>query len=271
MRAGFIPTAPLSPSIAFTFDVLDLYYTLNKHHRRIGLQPFMRALREFHGLSKPSVSVFSLSKAYDCFLAIRRFVSNKINWALGRTEGQARLLRACPACFYKLAREPSIKYSFLCAVDGNMSLKRFKNSGTVSNERLESSYFIPRDEVEKFANVVQVRKSTGKKNTKKSNADLEKNNLADGDVQDAQVEMAIPVVTTKAGISKDGGDFPLNHDPFNGTFEEIVSECAERWKANSDDQKKTMWDCFDECGVFIMLCRHGHILAACDIVKSGEQ
>ena len=59
-------------------------------------------------------------------------------------------------------------------------------------------------------------------------------------------------------------------DPFHGTFKEIVSDCAENWKANMDDQKKTMWDCFDEAGIFVILCRHGHILLACDIIKSRE-
>lgn len=32
-----------------------------------------------------------------------------------------------------------------------------------------------------------------------------------------------------------------------------------------------MWGVFDEAGIFVALCRHGFLLTAADIVRSGEQ
>ena len=63
----------------------------------------------------------------------------------------------------------------------------------------------------------------------------------------------------------------MEQDPLSEAFDGIISSCAERWKANADDDKKVMWDCFDECGIYVTLCRHGHILTVCDIIQSGEQ
>jgi hypothetical protein len=49
-----------------------------------------------------------------------------------------------------------------------------------------------------------------------------------------------------------------------------LTQCVERWKANADDDKKGMFECFDEAGIFTAVCRHGFLLTFCDIVQSGE-
>lgn len=46
--------------------------------------------------------------------------------------------------------------------------------------------------------------------------------------------------------------------------------CSERWTNLADDSKKTMWGVFVETGIFIATCRHGVIVAACDMIRSGE-
>ena len=46
--------------------------------------------------------------------------------------------------------------------------------------------------------------------------------------------------------------------------------CVERWKANADDEQKGMFACFDEAGIFTAVCRHGFLLAFCDMIRSGE-
>ncbi|KAG8917522.1 hypothetical protein FRC02_003065 [Tulasnella sp. 418] len=50
----------------------------------------------------------------------------------------------------------------------------------------------------------------------------------------------------------------------------VISICVERWKANADDSKKGMFNCFEESGIFLACCRHGLILIGCDMVASGE-
>lgn len=71
------------------------------------------------------------------------------------------------------------------------------------------------------------------------------------------------------GHSSCGRAYP-DTDPFSDSFDGIISDCAEKWKANADDGKKVMWDCFEECGIFITICRYGILLLSCDIIKSGE-
>lgn len=150
-----------------------------------------------------------------------------------------------------------MKYSLLCAADGNMSLRRFEKVGTADNSSFESDYFVSREFVNRFANVVQAREKSGKDPTT-----VEEEHLQDADVEDS--------ADVEGGLDDTGGALPRVVDPLGDTFEGLVSDCVERWKANADDDKKTMWDCFDECGVFLTICRHGIVLLACDIVKSGE-
>lgn len=46
--------------------------------------------------------------------------------------------------------------------------------------------------------------------------------------------------------------------------------CATRWRNMSVQHTSKMWGVFDESGIFIALCRHGFVLSATDMVKSGE-
>jgi Kyakuja-Dileera-Zisupton transposase/CxC1 like cysteine cluster associated with KDZ transposases len=261
VRTGYIPSAPLVPTTAFKIELLELYRTLNKHHRRLGLQPFMRALLDFHGETLLTSSAYTFSKAFDCYLAIRREVQSKLDWALGRTAEDWRLKQVCPACTYELTDEPKLHYSLLCAADGNMSLRRFKKVGLADDSKFESSYFVDREDVERFAHVAQARRGLNKRPAK---------DLENEDDQDADLEAAGPNVTTKSLDSK-GGQRPQTVDPLADMFSGLPSECAERWKANADDNKKVMWECFDECGIFVVVCRHGIVLLACDMIQSGEQ
>jgi hypothetical protein len=160
-------------------------------------------------------------------------------------------------------------YDFLCAADGNMSLRRFSKVGMADTATFESSYFLKHEEVNEFAHVVQTRpKATVTKRSQKT-----ANGLAaaeEGDFQDANLEVD-GAESAQAVIDHEGGALPQSFDPLEEKFGGLVSDCVERWKVNADDRTKVMWDCFDECGVFVLVCRHGLVLLACDIVRSGEQ
>jgi hypothetical protein len=277
MKNGFVPTAPLVPSTAFKIEILELYRVLAKHHRRLGLQPFFRAIREYHGNLELTVNAQAFSRAYDCYLAVHRSVEAKVQEALGRTEENARILRSCAACLYILKDEPKLQYDMLLEIDGNMSQKRFKNAGTSDLSRFDSSYILQREEVEKFAGVAQVRKKAAKKAAKKGGGTVEQEDATnEADAQDAELETGPAERREEEGSTQtttrhERGDFPLETDPLEDTFGNLQTDCVERWKANADDVKKVMWDCFEECGIFACLCRHGHVFFICDIVQSGEQ
>lgn len=122
----------------------------------------MQALRDFFGDNAYGTSAYTLSKAYDCYLATLRRIHKKIDIVLGRDGPNERLKRACPACTYQLEGELKLPYEFLCAADGNMSLKRFKKAGTVDTSKFDSNYILPADEVNQFANKVQIRRKKQK-------------------------------------------------------------------------------------------------------------
>jgi hypothetical protein len=148
-----------------------------------------------------------------------------------------------------------------------MSLRRFSKVGTADTAVFDSSYFLDQESIAQFANVVQARSKPAKRSGKVRDANGAEE---EGNNQDADLE--VPDDHT-GGLDPQAeeGHLPQSFDPLEEKFSGLVSDCVERWKANADDQTKVMWDCFDECGVFVTVCRHGLVLIACDIVRSGEQ
>ena len=112
----------------------------------------------------------------------------------------------------------------------------------------ESDYFIPREEVDKFAN--EVRGRVGVK--------------------------ANPVLSDDQDVWEDvTDDVPINPedtggDPTDGADHLGVDGCVHNWKAARSDSKKKSWEIFEENGLFASCCRHGLILWIMDMVRSGE-
>ena len=51
---------------------------------------------------------------------------------------------------------------------------------------------------------------------------------------------------------------------------EKLPVCIERWKNAGPESRKRMFAMFSISGVFLAVCRHGHVLAICDMIRSGE-
>lgn len=49
-----------------------------------------------------------------------------------------------------------------------------------------------------------------------------------------------------------------------------LNVCVERWKSASPESRKKMFALFAIAGVFVAICRHGHVLLVCDMIRSGE-
>lgn len=47
-RHGFIANAPVNPSTGFSFGILKLYAALAACCGNVGIQPFVRAVMDFH-------------------------------------------------------------------------------------------------------------------------------------------------------------------------------------------------------------------------------
>lgn len=83
-----------------------------------------------------------------------------------------------------------------------------------------------------------------------------------------------------SGPDPSGDEFPdddvawLNINELNeAETEELVkcvNTCVERWKAAGPEVRKKMFALFAVAGIFISVCRHGHVLVICDMIRSGE-
>ena len=46
--------------------------------------------------------------------------------------------------------------------------------------------------------------------------------------------------------------------------------CVDRWRNAGSEARKRMFHLFAASGIFVALCRHGHLLVMCDMIRSGE-
>jgi hypothetical protein len=53
-------------------------------------------------------------------------------------------------------------------------------------------------------------------------------------------------------------------------LERCLNTCVDRWRAAGPDARKKMFALFAVAGIFLSVCRHGHVLVMCDMIRSGE-
>lgn len=49
-----------------------------------------------------------------------------------------------------------------------------------------------------------------------------------------------------------------------------MNTCVERWRNAGPEARKKMFALFAVAGIFLTVCRHGHVLVMCDMIRSGE-
>jgi Kyakuja-Dileera-Zisupton transposase len=52
--------------------------------------------------------------------------------------------------------------------------------------------------------------------------------------------------------------------------QKIINICVERWRSAGPEARKKMFALFAVAGIFVAVCRHGHLLVICDMIRSGE-
>ncbi|KAJ6593718.1 hypothetical protein B0H19DRAFT_916404 [Mycena capillaripes] len=237
IRHGWMPVSPYVPTVVITLRALEVYRVTHLRCPRLGIQAFVRALCDIHGVAPRPWLGTQFSVAFDVYLAIRAAVDQRVQVALGRDTPNWRLKNACPACLYKVEGEPTLDIPFMTTMDGNNSLARFElrerdqvnvDGTTVpgalkerQDERVvPGDYYLPREEVDKWA--------------KEGMDDL--------------MKAFVPDATS------DGQD----------------DGCTERWQNMKEDVTARAWGMYDETGIFPALCRHGFVLVVVDMIKSGE-
>ncbi|EJD36761.1 hypothetical protein AURDEDRAFT_188288 [Auricularia subglabra TFB-10046 SS5] len=219
LRTGYLGSAPVRPSIAFSVRTLLLFERL-RVRARTGKHNFARVLCDLHNITFTRTFRNRLADAIDASLAIRRHVDALVDAKLGRG-GDWRITDGCMACSYRCVGEEPLTFARQFALDGNNSMKRFITSGMTVEAPFPCRYMKTREDVDQFKNETQRQRSR----TAESSGEAE------------------------------------YHD----------SECTDRWKnARPESEKTASWDALDETGVFVCLCRHGFIVMATDMWRSGE-
>lgn len=126
VRQGWMPCAPGIPSVVITIRALEVYRVTHLRCPRLGIQAFVRALCDIHGVAPRRWLGAQFSVAFDVYLAIRARVDARVQAALGRDVPDWRVKNACPACLYRLEGEAPLKIPLMATFDGNNSLSRFE-------------------------------------------------------------------------------------------------------------------------------------------------
>lgn len=233
MRRGWIPAAPWNPNVVITIRALEVYRVVSLRCPRLGIQAFMRAMCDIHGVAPRPWLGSQFSVAFDAYLAIRATVDQRVQLALRRHTPNWRLKNACPCCLYRLEGEPSLKIPWMGTGDGNNSLSRFDKRERVERE---DGTFAPG-----------------------ASTDRLDNRVAPGDYY-----LSREVVE----LFKKEGDVPMK-DLSEGEGEEDAG-CSDRWQNMKEEVTSRAYGMYDETGFFPALCRHGFVLKVVDMVKSGE-
>lgn len=153
-------------------------------------------------------------------------------------------------------------------MDGNNSLKRMKlvQGRTAADTRTleDAEYFLPREYVDRFANETRGKKLKGPQIPVQDNRD-------EGDTSDWS-DASSDANSDVEGDPTDG--VPADPDDVDDSASALkrkaIEACVKNWKAAAADEKKSMWEIFDETGIFAAACRHGLLLLLVDMVRSGE-
>ncbi|KAJ6600154.1 hypothetical protein B0H10DRAFT_2231026 [Mycena sp. CBHHK59/15] len=298
LRHGYLGGSPERPSIAFSIRTLEIYRQIHRVCPRYTIDSLAKTLSYLHKVPRKAYLAEQLTTTYDAYLAILRRVDIRVQNALGRDKTWLSK-NVCPPCFYKVKDELPLKFSFLASMDGNNSLKLVDSTFRAGHPRFDdrksnSFRWLTPTEVDKYRDEVK----TAPKVSMATTASLAAVTAAlatppitlpppasPSTAQNQAAASSDPWDDQSADIPDGPADFPGNDNPdddiawlnVNELSAEDVTElercmdtCVERWKAAGPEACKKMFALFAVAGIFLAVCRHGHVLIMCDMIRSGE-
>ncbi|KAK7051165.1 hypothetical protein VNI00_004665 [Paramarasmius palmivorus] len=244
MQHGYLGSSPERPGVAFSVETFEIY-------------------RQIHRLPRDPHLEDQVRIAYDAYLSIMRDVRARSLKALGRTGVTGFSKNICPPCTYKLRAETPLKPSMLGAIDGNSSLKMLDPSvrhgiSRQDDRKLNDPRWIEPKKVDEYANEVKNAQDKVKhvlKHSPPNNAETRtESNTNNRNVNDASNSDEIPWLNVNE----------------TEQLASCIDSCVDRWKAAGPESNKKMWAMFEVTGIFTAVCRHGHVLLICDMIRSGE-
>ncbi|KAJ7717534.1 hypothetical protein DFH07DRAFT_973557 [Mycena maculata] len=288
IRHGYIGSAPEQPGFAFPIRLFEIYRQLHRVCPRFSLDALSKALTHLHYGPRKSSLQEQLIIAYDAYLEVMRGVEARSRLALGRT-GTWYMDNICPPCLYKTVGEPYLKFSWLGAMDGNNSLKWvdaiLRAGKTRADDRVsQHDRWITPAEVDLFKDEV----SESQKRPQGSGPTLAEMHTSSSATILPASSAPTPPVASQPEKSPDASsrESPEPGDDLDDDVawlnvneldtmdaEELakcINTCVDRWRAAGPDQRKKMFALFAVSGIFLTVCRHGHVIVMCDMIRSGE-
>ncbi|KAL0566107.1 hypothetical protein V5O48_015913 [Marasmius crinis-equi] len=250
---GLLGGSPDQPNIAFPFDFLETFRQIHRVCPRFTLNGLSRVLTNTHRRFPNPTLEDQLRVAYDTYLAIQRVVQSRVDVVLNRDPRKHFIDNVCPPCLGHLEGEDALDPAMLISMDGNASLKMVDSEKKFGTARLDTRQLIhPRwldaEFVDRYKDEVTNARKAAPAPTK-----------CDEDNSPCEV----PEID-------DDENTELDEHEFAGLADLIDDTCVERWKAAGPDTNKRMYSFFKISGVFLSVCRHGHVLVICDMRRSGE-
>ncbi|KAJ7698303.1 hypothetical protein B0H17DRAFT_1196887 [Mycena rosella] len=301
LKHGYLGASPEKVSLAFPIRLFEVYRQIHRVCPRYSIGALSTTLTNLHkGPRQPSLAE-RLSTAYDAYLELVRRVDSRVHAAMGR-DNAWYIQNVCAPCLYKVQNEAPLKFSWLACMDGNSSLKlvdaTFRSGSVRPDNRASTSFrWLTPAQVDVFKDeVVDVQKKARLSKKKKPAQSTEP---ATPDATNANTTMPAPSLTPPAnadlpdepsrqdysrgstppsaegpGTDDDGDVAWLNVDELSGADTDELSKClntcVERWKAAGPEARKQMFMLFAIAGIFLTVCRHGHVVIMCDMIRSGE-
>jgi hypothetical protein len=75
---------------------------------------------------------------------------------------------------------------------------------------------------------------------------------------------------TEQGRDDGVEEFTFLNDAEDSDLSQKVADCVNRWRNAGPEARKKMFSLFAIAGIFLFVCRHGHVLVICDMIRSGE-
>ncbi|KAJ7239447.1 hypothetical protein C8J57DRAFT_1528105 [Mycena rebaudengoi] len=283
MRHGYIGASPDKVSLAFPICTLEIFRQIHRTCPRYSLDALSKTLMNIHHVPHRSTLAEQLSTVYDAFLEVLWQVDSRVHTALGH-DATWFTKNICPPCLYKTENEDQLKFSFLSAMDGNNSLKLFDSalhSGDVRpDDRILTSFrWLTPAQVDVFKDEVMNSQKKARQRGKKAPEPQRPPVLNDTTPPPIEPDIELPDVgsdqPSAADPSENDSDIAwLNVNELSASetdgLVKALDTCVERWKAAGPEGRKKMFALFAVAGVFLSVCRHGHLLIMCDMIRSGE-
>ncbi|KAL0569696.1 hypothetical protein V5O48_012269 [Marasmius crinis-equi] len=301
---GLIGGSSEIPQIAFSLSLFEIYRQIHRVCPYFSIDSLSRTLQHIHSLPRDVQLEDQLRTGYDAYLAIMRTVQDRIDTATRLNRSEADYYSdVCSPCGYRLKEEPLLVPSMFVAIDGNNSLKLIDPAHRPGNTRQDDRTaphprWMEETRVDEFKDEVvnaqkAARASKTKKGKKRRKNKKKQPNASTSMAPEPDPEAPGDDPSSAEECSESESDSPVSapapcDDPFaigdklknndpawlnlleTQRIEGTVNTCVERWKAAAPDVQKKMFEIFSIAGIFLSVCRHGHVLVMCDMVRSGE-